>query len=103
MVAYFGLAHQYFVLRFGGRSKIYFALFLFLALARAAGGRHDSDDGVDARPSDAEKVSEVIFSLSPVAGIGVIAVLDRADAYSTAIRARRSLRPCSLPLCSTVS
>ena len=31
VVAYFGLAHQYFALRFGGRCKIYFTLFLFLA------------------------------------------------------------------------
>ena len=31
VVAYFGLAHQYFALRFGGRSRIYFGLFLFLA------------------------------------------------------------------------
>ena len=31
VIAYFGLAHQYFALRFGGRSQIFFTLFLFLA------------------------------------------------------------------------
>ena len=31
VVAYFGLALQYFLLRFGGRGRMYFALFLFLA------------------------------------------------------------------------
>ena len=39
------------------------------------------------RSVDAEKQSGVIFSLSPVAGIGAIAVLDRTDPYSTAVQA----------------
>ena len=49
VVAYFGLAHQYFLLRFGRRGATYFALFLFLAWLVPAGGRHDPGDGVDAR------------------------------------------------------
>ncbi len=85
--AYFGLAHQYFALRFGGRSKTYFALFLFMGwLVPIVAGTILMMASLSG-PSDAEKVSGVIFSLSPAAGIAGIAVLDRADAYSTAVRA----------------
>jgi hypothetical protein len=87
VAAYFGLAHQYFALRFGGRARTYFSLFLFLGwIVPIVAGTILMMSSLSG-PSDAEKQSGVLFSLSPVAGIGAIAVLDRADAYSTAIRA----------------
>ena len=39
------------------------------------------------RSPDTEKASAVLFSLSPVAGLGAIAVLDPAEPSSTAVRA----------------
>ena len=72
VVAYFGLAHQYFALRFGGRARIYFSLFLFLAwvVPLLAG----SILLMASMPIDAERESQVVFSLSPVAGIGLTAM-----------------------------
>jgi hypothetical protein len=71
VVAYFGLAHQYFLLNFGGRGKTYFALFLFLAwlLPLVSGtilAMSSGSGNVDAR-------SQVVYSLSPIPGIGMVA------------------------------
>jgi hypothetical protein len=85
--AYFGLAHQYFALRFGGRSKTYFSLFLFLGWIVPIVAGTILMMASMSRTSDTEKASAVIFSLSPVAGIGAIAVLDRAQSYNTAVQA----------------
>jgi hypothetical protein len=85
VVAYFGLAHQYFALRFGGRARIYFSLFLFLAwvVPLLAG----SILLMASMPIDAERESQVVFSLSPVAGIGLIAMPGDARGYRLAIQA----------------
>ena len=85
VVAYFGLAHQYFALRFGARARIYFSLFLFLAwvVPLLAG----SILLMASMPIDAERASQVVFSLSPVAGIGLTAIPQDAQGYKTAIQA----------------
>ena len=80
VVAYFGMALQYFLLRFGRRGVTYFALFLFLAwlvplvagtvLAMAS---MRGDGGVE---------SQVAFSLSPISGIGMVA----APAFDQSLR-----------------
>jgi hypothetical protein len=82
VVAYFGLAVQYFVLRFGRRGVTYFALFLFLAwlvplvtgtiLAMAS---FRSDGGV---------ASQVSFALTPIAGIGMVAAETGDESLQTA-------------------
>jgi hypothetical protein len=68
VTAYFGLALQYFALRFGARGRIYYGLFLFvawllplvaaaiLASASVGPGRH-------------ETAAQTVASLSPLAGI----------------------------------
>jgi hypothetical protein len=71
VVAYFGLALQYFNLRFGARAKMYFGLFLFLAwLLPLIGGTIVSMASMYGR---AETPAQFVFSLSPVAGIGMSA------------------------------
>jgi hypothetical protein len=85
--AYFGLAHQYFALRFGERSKTYFALFFFLAWIVPIVAGTILMMASMSRTSDTEKTSAVLFSLSPAAGVGAIAVLAPAESYSTAVRA----------------
>jgi hypothetical protein len=85
VVAYFGLAHQYFLLRFSARGKIYFGLFLFLTwiVPLLAG----SIVGLASGPMDMGRESQVIFSLSPVAGIALTASSGDDAAYSTGIQA----------------
>jgi hypothetical protein len=72
VVAYFGLGMQYFVLRFSSRGTMYFGLFLFLAwlLPLVAG----TIFMFASMPRDRSHAGEVIYSLSPIAGIGVSAV-----------------------------
>ena len=84
VVAYFGMALQYFLLRFGRRGVTYFALFLFLAwlvplvagtvLAMAS---MRGDGGVE---------SQVAFSLSPISGIGMVAAPAFDQSMRTAIQ-----------------
>jgi hypothetical protein len=87
VVAYFGLAHQYFALVFGPRGKIYFGLFLFLAwlVPLLAGSIVEMASG----PPLAGHASQsgVIFSLSPIAGIGLAATSGDGGSYSTGIQA----------------
>jgi hypothetical protein len=80
-VAYFGLALQYFQLRFARRGIMYFALFLFIfwALPLIAG----SIQSMAAGPLGSEAASYPIVALSPVAGIGMIYTIgDQPLAYS---------------------
>jgi hypothetical protein len=84
VVAYFGLAHQYFALRYGGRSKIFLGLFLFLVwLLPLVAGMIVAIAGTSP-DSSAEKWAAILFSLSPVAGIGAIAAVGRSEPYSMA-------------------
>jgi hypothetical protein len=78
VVAYFGLAMQYFVLRFGARGKMYFGLFLFLAwvLPMIAG----TIFMFAAIPRDAGQPGQVIYSLSPIAGIAMSAIAGNGNA-----------------------
>ncbi|MGP0062274.1 MAG: hypothetical protein ACLQGP_01565 [Isosphaeraceae bacterium] len=71
VVAYFGLAFQYFQLRFGGRGKTYFSLFLFVTwlLPLVAAWIQVAAWG----PSSSEESGYPFFALSPVAGIGMVA------------------------------
>jgi hypothetical protein len=72
VVAYFGLAMQYFNLRFGARAKMYFGLFLFLAwILPLVGGTIVLMASAYARQGTA---GQIIFSLSPIAGVGTSAV-----------------------------
>jgi hypothetical protein len=72
-VAYFGLAWQYFQLRFRGRSVMYLGLFLFIfwGLPLIAGSIHSMAFG----PMRSSEAGYPIFALSPVAGIGMIAAM----------------------------
>ncbi len=84
VVAYFGLGHQYFILQFGGRGKIYFTLFLFFVwLIPLVSGTIM----LASMPRDSERASQVFFGLSPVAGIGMTAAVGGGESYSTAVRA----------------
>ena len=72
VVGYFGLGMQYFFLRFGPRGKMYFGLFLFLAwlLPLVAG----TIFMFASMPRDSSQVGQVIYSLSPIAGIAMTSV-----------------------------
>jgi hypothetical protein len=71
VVAYFGLAYQYFTLRFGARGRVFFSLFLFLFwLIPLLGG------SILAAASSAmggDIVGRVVVSASPIVGIGMTA------------------------------
>jgi len=71
VVAYFGLALQFFLLRFGGRGMMYFGLFLFLAwiLPMVAG----TISLMASIPMNSNHPSQIVYSLSPVAGLGLTA------------------------------
>jgi hypothetical protein len=84
VVAYFGLGHQFFLLRFGGRGSIFFTLFLFFVwLIPLVSGTIM----LASMPSEMERSSQVIFALSPVVGMGMTAMVGGAESYSTAVRA----------------
>ena len=72
VVAYFGLGMQYFLLRFGARGKMYFGLFLFLAwlLPMVAG----TIFMFASMPRDTSQVGQIIYSLSPIAGIAISSI-----------------------------
>ncbi len=70
-VAYFGLALQYFLLRFGARGKLYFGLFLFLVwLVPILAGTIVAM----ASPMEREQLGRGLLSLSPLIGVSMIAV-----------------------------
>jgi hypothetical protein len=87
VVAYFGLAHQYFSLQFGGRSKIYFTLFLFIAWLMPLVAGVIAAMASLSSTSNAGGGSSILFSLSPVAGIGTSAAVGRAERNSMAMQA----------------
>ena len=71
VVAYFGMAFQYFLLRFGRRGATYFALFLFLAwLVPVVAG---TVLAMASMQGDGGTESQILFSLSPIPGIGMVA------------------------------
>ena len=71
VVAYFGMALQYFLLRFGRRGVTYFALFLFLAwLVPLVAG---TVLAMASMRGDGGAESQILFSLSPIPGIGMVA------------------------------
>ena len=79
-VAYFGLALQYFQLRFRGRSIIFLGLFLFVfwGLPLIAGSIQSMTMG----PWRSGQSAYPIVALSPIAGIGMIAAVgDETIAY----------------------
>ena len=67
VVAYFGLAHQFFQLRFGRRGSNYLALFLFLiwGVPLVVGTISLFANFMNSGPS------QIIYALSPVAGLGL--------------------------------
>ncbi len=72
VVAYFGLGMQYFFLRFGARGKMYFGLFLFLAwLLPLVAGTIFMFASI---PRETSRVGQVIYSLSPIAGIAMSSI-----------------------------
>lgn len=84
VAAYFGLGHQFFSLQFGARGKLYFALFLFFVwLIPLVSGTIM----LASLPSTSERASQVLFGLSPVAGIGMSATVAGTEAYSSAVKA----------------
>jgi hypothetical protein len=72
-VAYFGLAFQYFQLRFAKRGPTYFTLFIFIVwfLPIIAGAIQSMASG----PRGPGEVGAPLFALSPGAGIGMIAAI----------------------------
>jgi hypothetical protein len=84
VVAYFGLAHQYFLLQFGRRGVTYFALFLFLAwlIPLVAG----TIMAMASNYGDPGAIGAFIFSLSPIPGIGMVATSVRDESYRTYIQ-----------------
>jgi hypothetical protein len=83
-VAYFGLALQFFLLRFAGRGKMYFGLFLFLVwlLPLVAG----AIQSFSWRPGRQETSGALAFALSPLAGIAMTATVDE-PALRTVVQA----------------
>ena len=67
VVAYFGLAHQFFQLRFGKRGSNYLALFVFLiwGVPMVVGTISLFANFMNSGPS------QIIYALSPVAGLGL--------------------------------
>ncbi len=67
VVAYFGMAHQFFQLRFGRRGSNYFALFLFLVwgVPLVVGTILLFANFMNSGPA------QIIYALSPVAGLGL--------------------------------
>ncbi len=73
IVTYFGLALQYFQLRFAGRAKTFFGLFLFLTWALPMVG---GTIQVWARgPMGPNEAAYPFYALSPIAGIGMVAAI----------------------------
>jgi hypothetical protein len=72
VVASFGLAMQYFLLRFGARGLMFFGLFLFLAaiLPLIAG----TIFVFASMPRDSSQAGQIIYSTSPIAGIAMSAI-----------------------------
>jgi len=82
VVAYFGLALQFFLLRYGARAKIYFGLFLFIAwLVPLVAG---TILAAATSPMVDEAGSQALLSLSPVMGIGMIASATRTRSVTAA-------------------
>ncbi len=83
VVSYFGLALQYFLLRFAGRGTTYFGLFLFLtwALPMVAGTIHGWASG----PMRTSEAGYPFYALSPIAGIGMVATIGD-EGFATAIQ-----------------
>jgi hypothetical protein len=78
VIAYFGMAIQYFLLRFGRRGPTYFALFLFLAwLVPLVAGTSVAM----ASPYGDNVASSVLFGLTPISGIGMVGASTSNDAY----------------------
>ena len=86
VVAYFGLAMQYFLPRFGPRGKMYFGLFLFLAWIASDGCRHDLHVRVDAQ--DTSQSGQIIYSLSPIAGIATSSIGGTNESATKAMQGR---------------
>jgi hypothetical protein len=85
VVAYFGLAYQYFTLRFRARGRIYFSLFLFLVwLVPLLGGAILS---LAAPGVGGDTSGRVVISLSPVIGIGMTAYSSGGPDDGMAVRA----------------
>jgi hypothetical protein len=84
VVAYFGMALQYFLLRFGRRGVTYFALFLFLAwLVPLMAGTIMAMASMSGEPGP---IGAFAFSLSPVPGIWMVAASVRDESYRTSIQ-----------------
>jgi hypothetical protein len=82
VVAYFGLALQYFLLHFGARGKTYFGLFLFFGwvVPLVAG----TILAIATAPMVNESGSQTLLNLSPVVGIGMIASATRSGSVTAA-------------------
>ena len=84
VVAYFGLASQYFMLRFGRRGATFFALFLFLAwLVPLVAG---TILAMASMYGDGGIASQMCFGLTPVSGIAMVAAPYNDTAIRTAIQ-----------------
>ena len=84
VVAYFGLAVQYFLLRFGRRGATYFALFLFLAwlIPLVAG----TILAMASMRGDGGVMGQVLFGMTPITGIAMVAAKTSDEALRTTIQ-----------------
>lgn len=85
IVAYFGLAYQYFSLQFGQRGKTYFGLFLFLTwiLPLVLG----TIFAMSSNQVDGGIAGQMMFCLSPIPGLGMVSTSGQGSSLHTAIRA----------------
>jgi hypothetical protein len=85
VVAYFGLAMQYFLLRFGGRGVMYFGLFLFLTwIIPLVAGTILMMASNYAPPHNSP--AQLIFSASPIAGLGLSTVGSDNESFLKALQ-----------------
>jgi hypothetical protein len=86
VVAYFGLALQFFLLRFAGRGQTYFALFLFLIwIVPVLAGSISAMASAWRPPYQGSQSTAYLFALSP-AGLGMIAAIGD-ESYRMGVRA----------------
>jgi hypothetical protein len=84
VIAYFGLAEQYFVLQFGRRGATYFALFLFLAwLVPLVAG---TILAMASTYGDGGVASQVLFGMTPISGISMVGSSAIDQSYRAAIQ-----------------
>jgi hypothetical protein len=85
-VAYFGLALQFFQIRFGARSSMYFGLFLFIVWVVPVLVGSILLFPTFASPSSTETASNIAYAVNPLIGIGLSATTTGSESYRTILQ-----------------